>query len=114
MPPTGMPAFGDGVFQNFIGISAQAACVHTILTPDNCAAEMERVIATAMANRQPAYIMVAQDMAEMPITGPAVEPYPELESDTDELKAAVEAALGPRPAAFFRPSPCPALVFKPS
>ena len=52
---------------------------------------MKRVIATAMANRQPAYIMVAQDMAEMPITGPAVEPYSELESDTDELKAAVEA-----------------------
>ena len=67
--------------------------MHTVLTPDNCAADMKRVIATAMANRQPAYIMVAQDMAEMPITGPAVEPYSELESDTDELKAAVEAAL---------------------
>jgi indolepyruvate decarboxylase len=42
--------FGDGVFQNFINISAQAACVHAILTPDNCVYEMERVIATAMAN----------------------------------------------------------------
>ena len=84
---------GDGVFQNFINISAQAACVHTILTPDNCAYEMERVIATAMANRQPAYIMVAEDLATRPVTGPAVEPYPELKSDADELKAAVDAAL---------------------
>lgn len=85
--------FGDGVFQNFINISAQAACVHAILTPDNCVYEMERVIASAMANRQPAYIIVAEDLATRPITGPAVAPYPEPQSDADELKAAVEAAL---------------------
>ena len=85
--------FGDGVFQNFINISAQSACVHAILTPDNCAYEMERVIATAMANRQPAYIIVAEDLATRPITGPAVEPYPQPKSDADELKAAVDAAL---------------------
>ena len=36
--------FGDGVFQNFINISAQAACVSAILTPDNCVYEMERVV----------------------------------------------------------------------
>jgi indolepyruvate decarboxylase len=84
---------GDGVFQNFINISARAACVHTILTPDNCTYEMERVIATAMANRQPAYIMVAEDLATRPVTGPAVEPYPEPQSDADEFKAAVDAAL---------------------
>jgi len=84
---------GDGVFQNFINISAQAACVHTILTPDNCTYEMERVIAAAMANRQPAYIIVAEDLATRPVTGPSVEPSPELESDAEELKAAVDAAL---------------------
>jgi len=85
--------FGDGVFQNFINISAQAACVHAILTPDNCVYEMARVIATAMANRQPAYIIVAEDLATRPITGSAVEPYPQPKSDADELKAAVDAAL---------------------
>lgn len=84
---------GDGVFQNFIDISAQAACVHTILTPDNCTYEMERVIATAMAKRQPAYIMVAEDLATRPVTSPAARPYPELKSDADELKTAVDAAL---------------------
>ena len=84
---------GDGVFQNFINISAQSACAHTILTPDNCVYEMERVIATAMANRQPAYIIVAEDLATRPITGPTVDHYPEPKSDQDELKAAVDAAL---------------------
>ena len=27
---------GDGVFQNFAGISGQAACVSAVITPDNC------------------------------------------------------------------------------
>jgi indolepyruvate decarboxylase len=85
--------FGEGLFQNFINISAQSTCVHAILTPDNCAHEMERVIATAMAKRQPAYIVVAEDLATRPITGPTVEPHPEPKSDEDELKAAVDAAL---------------------
>ncbi|MGI9523311.1 MAG: alpha-keto acid decarboxylase family protein [Hyphomicrobiaceae bacterium] len=85
--------FGDGVFQNFVNISAQSACVHAVLTPANCVYEMERVITTAMANRQPAYIVVAEDLATRPITGHALEPYPEPKSDAEELKAAVEAAL---------------------
>ena len=85
--------FGDGVFQNFINISAQSACAHAILTPDNCVYEMERVITTAMANRQPAYIIVAEDFATRPVTRPAVAPYPEPKSDEGELKAAVDAAL---------------------
>ena len=28
---------GDGIFQNFANISAQAACVSAVITPDNCA-----------------------------------------------------------------------------
>ena len=27
---------GDGIFQNFANISAQAACVSAVITPDNC------------------------------------------------------------------------------
>ena len=84
---------GDGVFLNFINSSAQSACVHAILTPDNCVYEMERVITSAMANRQPAYIIVAEDLATRPITGPSLAHYPEPKSDADELKAAVDAAL---------------------
>jgi indolepyruvate decarboxylase len=84
---------GDGVFQNFINISSQAACVHAILTPDNCTYEMERVIATALANRQPAYIIVAEDLARMPVTGPTIQPFPEPTSDAEELKAVVDAIV---------------------
>ena len=60
---------GDGEFQNFVNISAQAACVWAVITPDNCAHEMERLIATARAESRPAYILVAADFAVTPVTG---------------------------------------------
>src|SRR5580658_3798812 len=60
--------FGDGEFQNFANISAQAACVWAVITPDNCVSEMERLIATARAESRPAYILVAGDFAVTPVT----------------------------------------------
>ena len=45
---------GDGVFGNFIEISAKAACCHAVINPDNCVIEMERVIAEARRQNQPA------------------------------------------------------------
>ena len=61
---------GDGVYQNFINIGAQSACAHAILTPEKCRYEMERVISTCLAESEPGYIIVAQDYADMPFTGP--------------------------------------------
>ena len=43
---------GNGVFDTFINISAQAACCHAVIDPDNCVIEMERVIADARRNNQ--------------------------------------------------------------
>src|SRR5947209_11041224 len=78
---------GDGEFQNFANISAQAACVSAVITPDNCAHEMERLIATARAESRPAYILVASDYAVTPVTGPAPAPYPKPASGPDLAKA---------------------------
>jgi indolepyruvate decarboxylase len=60
--------FGDGIFDRFIDISAQAACSHAVIDPDNCMIEMERVIAEARRNNQPAYIVVPSDYAQAPVT----------------------------------------------
>ncbi len=60
--------FGDGDFGNFIDISAQAACCHAVINPDNCMIEMERVIAEARRNHQPAYIVVPSDYALAPVS----------------------------------------------
>src|SRR5262249_49384966 len=65
---------GDGVFGNFIELSAQAACCHAVISPENCGVEMERVIAEARRNNQPAYIAVPSDYALSPVVPADVKP----------------------------------------
>jgi indolepyruvate decarboxylase len=82
--------FGDGDFGNFINISAQAACCHAVMNPDNCMIEMERVIAEARRNHQPAYIVVPSDYALAPVTPTEVRPVT-LKSNEASLEEAVAA-----------------------
>jgi len=65
---------GDGVFGNFVALSAQAACCHAVINPQNCVLEMERVIAEARYNNQPAYIAVPSDYALSPVLSAKVKP----------------------------------------
>src|SRR6202051_4805260 len=58
---------GDGVFQNFANISAQAACVSAVISPDNCVHEMARLIATARAGDRPAHHPVASAYSITPV-----------------------------------------------
>src|SRR6266404_4928161 len=81
---------GDGIFDKFIDISAQAACSHAVINPDNCVIEMERVIAEARRNSQPAYIVVPSDYAQAPVTPTEVWPLT-LKSNEASLKKAVAA-----------------------
>src|ERR1700726_4199780 len=81
---------GDGDFGNFIGISAQAACCHAVINPDNCMIEMERVIAEARRNNQPAYIVVPSDYALTALTPTEVRPL-RPRSNEAPLKKAVAA-----------------------
>jgi indolepyruvate decarboxylase len=82
--------FGDGVFGNFIDISARAACCHAVVNPDNCIIEMERVIAEARRNNQPAYIVVPSDYALAPVTPTNVSPVTP-KSNAASLEKAVAA-----------------------
>jgi indolepyruvate decarboxylase len=65
---------GDGVYGNFVNLSASAACCHAVINPENCVVEMERVIAEARRNNQPAYIAVPSDYAQSPIESADVKP----------------------------------------
>ena len=65
---------GDGVFGNFVDLSAGAACCHAVITPDNCVVEMERVIAEAHRENRPAYIVVPSDYALAPVAPADVKP----------------------------------------
>src|SRR5437763_2013488 len=81
---------GDGIFDKFIDISAEAACSHAVINLDNCMIEMERVIAGARRNNQPAYIVVPSDYALAPVTPIEVQP-PTLKSNETSLQKAVAA-----------------------
>src|SRR5262245_28662340 len=65
---------GDGVFGNFVELSANAACCHSVINPENCVIEMERVIGEARRNNQPAYIAVPSDYALSPVVSAGVKP----------------------------------------
>src|ERR1700739_2158312 len=65
---------GDGVFGNFVELSAGAACCHAVINPENCVVEMERVIAETRRNNQPAYIVVPSDYAQSPSAPADVKP----------------------------------------
>src|ERR1700733_4315641 len=79
---------GDGVFGNFVALSARAACCHAIINPENCVVEMERVIAEARRNNQPAYIAVPSDYAQSPVASADVKPI-ELRSNQAALQKAM-------------------------
>ncbi len=81
---------GDGVFGNFVNISAQAACCHAVITPENCMIEMERLIAEARRENQPAYIAVPSDFALTPVIWNDVKPV-RLASNDASLGRAIAA-----------------------
>src|SRR6201987_2685484 len=64
---------GDGVFGNFVELSAGAACCHAVINPESCVVEMERSIAEARRNTQPAYIAVPSDYALSPVVSADVK-----------------------------------------
>jgi TPP-dependent 2-oxoacid decarboxylase len=61
-------------FGNFAGLSAAAACCSALINPENCAIEMERVIAEARRNNKPAYILVPSDHALAPVSAADMRP----------------------------------------
>jgi indolepyruvate decarboxylase len=79
---------GDGVFGNFVDLSAGAACCHAVINPENCVVEMERVIAEARRDNRPAYIAVPSDYAVSPVVPADVKPI-ELRSNEAALQKAV-------------------------
>jgi indolepyruvate decarboxylase len=87
---------GDGVFGNFIELSAKAACCHAVINPDNCVIEMERVIAEARRENQPAYIIVPSDYALSPLAPYEVRPLALKSSEAalERAFAAIKDRLG--------------------
>lgn len=89
---------GDGVYDQFRRLSAAACCVEAVLSPDNCVQELERVIREALRQSRPAYLLISEMQAILPVRGqlPQAQPLPSLRRQSSvpqELEAAVSAIL---------------------
>lgn len=81
---------GDGDFAVFYQLGQRLACAHTILTPENCVAEIDRVINCALKERRPVYIGIPSDYALMPIQQNTPLPPPKAQiSHPEKLEQAV-------------------------
>lgn len=83
---------GNGEFDLFYKMTDPVVCARTIMTPENCVAETERLIAAALHHRRPVYMAFPADYANMPVIGEA-SPLPEPASDPDTLDTVVEAIV---------------------
>ena len=83
---------GNGEFDLFYRMVEPVVCAWAIITPENCAAETERLIATALYQRHPVYMAFPADYADRPVLGTAT-PLPPPQSDASVLEAAVNAIV---------------------
>ncbi|MCP9785304.1 alpha-keto acid decarboxylase family protein [Cyanobium sp. N5-Cardenillas] len=98
---------GDTVYDRFQELSAAAACVSAVLTPDNCVDELERVVREALRQSMPAYLVISEVNGSQPILGTPVKGEPlgavkrqhsvpqELEAAVGTILARLEAAERP-------------------
>ncbi|MBM4455454.1 MAG: alpha-keto acid decarboxylase family protein [Verrucomicrobia bacterium] len=91
-------SLGDGTYNNFFNVSAASAGVFAHLTPDNVVSELERLIREAFRLSQPAYMLIPEDFARMPIRqtpvkGTRVASITRGKSSPSELRAAVQAIV---------------------
>ncbi|EOG1931655.1 alpha-keto acid decarboxylase family protein [Providencia stuartii] len=85
---------GNGDFDVFYQMSQHLSCAHAILTPENCIAETERLIITALRERRPVYIGLPADYAVMPVVTDKNTDTPVIhKSNNESLSAAVTAIL---------------------
>jgi indolepyruvate decarboxylase len=80
---------GTGEFDLFHRMAEPVVCASAAVTPQNAAAETERLIAAAFYHRRPIYIAIPSDVADMPVLAGAASVSPPA-SDPDALAAATD------------------------
>jgi indolepyruvate decarboxylase len=82
---------GDGEFDLFHKMAKPVVCAQAIMTPENCVAETERLIAAALYHRQPVYMAFPFDYATLPVVASAPAAAASPQTDKVALEAAVAA-----------------------
>jgi indolepyruvate decarboxylase len=64
---------GDGEFDLFHKMAEPIVCASAVMTPQNVAAETERLIAAALYHRRPVYMAFPSEVADMPVLGASAD-----------------------------------------
>lgn len=61
---------GDGSFSHFLRMHQEIAVATSVLTAGNAAAEIDRVLLSALTHRRPVYLLLATNVGESPLSPP--------------------------------------------
>lgn len=89
-------SLGDGESSMFMEMATPVVCASTVLTPENCVQEVERVIGTALENRRPVYIAIPHDYVNADIssfTAPKETPVKSDPATLEEVVSIIEGKL---------------------
>jgi indolepyruvate decarboxylase len=95
---------GNGEFDLFYKMAEPVVCARAVMTPENCVAETERLIAAALYHHRPAYMAFPSDYAKMPVTegtGHTAQPATDGAASEAAVKAIVDAVSASRTACIL-------------
>ena len=84
---------GNGEFELFYKMTEPVVCARTIMTPENCAAETERLIAAALYHRRPVYMAFPTDCDVPPRSSVRLSRFRSQSRVPHALEAAVKAVV---------------------
>ncbi|WP_292375520.1 alpha-keto acid decarboxylase family protein [Methanosarcina sp. UBA411] len=87
-------SLGDGESSIFMEMAAPVVCASTMLTPENCVEEVERVIAAALENHRPVYIAIPHDYVNVEISSFTAPKETPVKSDPATLEEVVSTIAG--------------------
>src|ERR1700755_3244386 len=67
----GHPTLGNGEFDLFSRMAASVVCASAVMTPQNAAPQIERLIAEALYHRRPVYVAIPSDVANKAVLAAA-------------------------------------------
>ena len=83
---------GDGDFGHFARMTAEVTHAQGLLTVENAAAEIDRVIRETLTERRPGYVLIPADVAKAPL--PAPDAPPALDAEASDPASLAPCAAG--------------------
>jgi indolepyruvate decarboxylase len=80
---------GNGEFGQFMKMATPVVCAKTMLTPENCIPEVERVIEAALKYRRPVYIAIPHNYVHEKVSSITIPANAPVKSDPEALEEVV-------------------------